>query len=67
MTEIITVKDASQSEFRRLGVGEDDVWVELEDLEEMKSIAEELDVKFIYKKGGEYFFRANEITHYYQE
>lgn len=65
LVEIIEVEDASKREFRRLGVGEGEVWVELKDLEDMKHVAEQLGVKFIYKKGEEYFFRANQITHYY--
>ncbi len=67
MVQIIEVVEASKGEFRRLGVGEGGVGVELEKLEAMKDAAEELGVRIIYKRGKEYFFRANNITHYCKE
>ncbi|MFW6117672.1 MAG: hypothetical protein ACOC6G_03715 [Thermoproteota archaeon] len=67
LVEIMEVKEASKGEFRKLGVREGEVWVELKNLEDMNRVAGELDVKFIYKKDREYFFRAEGITHYCQE
>jgi hypothetical protein len=70
VVEIVEVEDAighSKTDFlsRSMGIGR--VWVELKDLDTMKSVADANGVNFIFKKGKEYFFRANEITHYYKE
>lgn len=70
MVEIVEVKDAvahSKDDFRKFGLGQSKVWVELKDLDTMKQLADAYGVRFIYKKDKEYFFRANEVTHYYKE
>ena len=68
--EIVDVEDVvghSKTDFlsRSMGIGR--IWVELKDLDIMKSVADAIGVNFIFKKGKEYFFRANGVTHYYKE
>jgi len=70
MVEIIEVKDAvgqSKTDFLTKSMGMGRVWVELKDLDTMKKLAESNGVNFIFKKCEEYFFRANEVTYYYEE
>jgi len=70
MVEIIEVKDAvghSKTDVltRTMGIGK--VWVKLKNLDMMEQVADAYGVQFIYKKEKQYFFRANEVTHYYEE
>jgi hypothetical protein len=70
MVEVIEVRDAvgqSKTDFltRSMGIGR--VWVELKDFDTIERMADAYGVKFIFKKEKQYFFRANEVTHYYKE